>query len=474
MKTARNLFQIYLLGAMLLPVVMQAQLTWGVVNGTASITGYTGNPTALNIPSATNGYPVTTISGTAFQNKSTLTSVIIPNSVTNIGGGAFQFCSSLTSVTMGSGVIAIGSSAFNGCTKLPGVTLPNSIVTLGGNAFQKCTNLAAITLGNSLVQIGANAFAYCYSLTNIMIPSTTTNIQTQPFYYCTSLTAITVDAQNPAYSSVSGVWFDKSQKTLLQFPDGRGGSYAIPTNVTTIGSGALWNCVNLTNITIPASVTNLPQGPLTGCASLQTIVVDAQNPFYSSLAGVLFDKTQMTLLQFPGGRAGSYTIPNGVTIISGLSFAFCNNLTNVIFPGSVNSLGSYAFEDCFSLTSVFFEGNAPPQLGTYVFFYDTNATAYYLPGTTGWGEFSGPPIAQWFLPNPVALNGGSGFGLQTNGFSFTISWATNISVVVEACTNLFNPAWQPAQTNALTNGTCYFSDPQWTNYSDRFYRIRSQ
>jgi hypothetical protein len=62
---------------------------------------------------------------------------------------------------------------------------------------------------------------------------------------------------------------------------------------------------------------------------------------------------------------------------------------------------------------------------------------------------------------------------QTNGFGFIISWATNLSVVVEACTNLANPIWSPVGTNTLTGGSSYFSDPQWTNHPARFYRLRS-
>jgi hypothetical protein len=95
-----------------------------------------------------------------------------------------------------------------------------------------------------------------------------------------------------------------------------------------------------------------------------------------------------------------------------------------------------------------------------------------LPGTTGWGAtFDGLPTAPWFLPNPLILNHGPGFGVQPGGFGFTISWATNGSVVVEAATNLANPVWIPVSTNnTLTDGTNYFSDPQWTNYPVRFYR----
>jgi hypothetical protein len=58
--------------------------------------------------------------------------------------------------------------------------------------------------------------------------------------------------------------------------------------------------------------------------------------------------------------------------------------------------------------------------------------------------------------------------VQPGGFGFTISWATNASVVVEAATNLANPVWIPVSTNTLTGGTNYFSDPQWTNYPGRF------
>jgi hypothetical protein len=73
----------------------------------------------------------------------------------------------------------------------------------------------------------------------------------------------------------------------------------------------------------------------------------------------------------------------------------------------------------------------------------------------------------------MILGSGYGLGSTTNGFGFTISWATNIPVVVEACTDLANAVWSPIRTNTLTDGCCYFCDPQWTNYPGRFYRLRS-
>jgi len=99
------------------------------------------------------------------------------------------------------------------------------------------------------------------------------------------------------------------------------------------------------------------------------------------------------------------------------------------------------------------------------------ATIYYLPGTTGWDDFStntGLPTALWTPPGQIS---DAGLGVRTNQFGFTINWAGAVTVVVEASTNLANPAWIPLATNTLTSGSAYFSDPQWTNYPARFYRV---
>jgi hypothetical protein len=119
-------------------------------------------------------------------------------------------------------------------------------------------------------------------------------------------------------------------------------------------------------------------------------------------------------------------------------------------------------------------GNAPAADGSIVANADTNVTAYYLPGTTGWDEFTsntGVPTVLTYVPNPTVVINGSGFGIQNNQFGFTICWATNVPVVVEACTDLSNPVWIPVATNIVTGGSTYFSEPLQTNSSGRFYRI---
>ena len=80
------------------------------------------------------------------------------------------------------------------------------------------------------------------------------------------------------------------------------------------------------------------------------------------------------------------------------------------------------------------------------------------------------PAVSW---NPQMQTSDVSFGVRTNQFGFTIIGNSGLSVVVEACTNLFNPTWFPVSTNTLTGGSSYFSDPLWTNHPTRFYRLRS-
>jgi hypothetical protein len=117
-------------------------------------------------------------------------------------------------------------------------------------------------------------------------------------------------------------------------------------------------------------------------------------------------------------------------------------------------------------------GNAP-SAGLYLFSSDPETIIYYLPGTIGWSStFGGRPTAPWFLPAPLILSGAA-FGVRTNAFGFVVSWATNLSVVVESCSDLANAGWAPLSTNVLMDGWFYFRDPDWTSYSTRLYRIRS-
>jgi len=441
-----------------LPGLAQAQLSYTTNNGTITITG--GCPTspgALIIPETINGLPVTTVGDRAFSHCTRLTSITIPNSVTNIGSQAFYVCTSLTNVTMPNSVTSIGSQAFEVCTSLTSITIPNNVTTIGDYTFARCTNLTGITIPNNVTSIGNQAFQACTSLTGITIPNSVTNIGelgfagctsltnvvignsvtiigNRAFQACTSLTAIEVDPANPTYCSVSGVLFNKSQTGLIAYPGGKTGAYIIPDTVSVVGSYAFSYCTNLTSITIPNSVRSIWPWAFSYCT-----------------------------------RLASITIPNRVSYFSELAFAFCTNLTSITIPNSVIYIGSSALEGCTRLKGAYFQGNAP-DTGWALFNGASYVTVYYLPGTTGWGPiFAGRPTALWTHP----LLSADSAGVSANGFAFTIAWATNATLVVEACLDLASPAWSPIATNTPWSGTWQFTDLEWTNYPTRFYRVRS-
>jgi hypothetical protein len=124
---------------------------------------------------------------------------------------------------------------------------------------------------------------------------------------------------------------------------GPGGDVVIPDTingllVTSIREGVFNANDRLTSVTIPYSVTSIGKSGLANCTRLTAITVDALNPVYSSLDGVLFDKNQTALIQCPGRRAG-YTIPDSVTSIGEGAFSGCNGLRRVTIPDSVTSIG---------------------------------------------------------------------------------------------------------------------------------------
>ncbi len=397
---------------LLLPAAVQAQFTYTTNNGTITITGYIGPGGVVTIPNVINGRHVTSIGDYAFNGQSSLTNVTIANSVTNIGS----------------------------------------------SAFISCANLASVLIPNSVIRIEGGAFMHCRSLTNVEIPASVASIYSRTFEGCTSLTAIEVDAGNSVYSSVAGVLFDKSQTSLRQCPGGSAGTYTVPNSVTFIADFSFASCHSLTNVIIPSSVTGIGNLAFSSCTNLIGVSIPDSVTY---LGGMSF---------YGCAKLTSVTIPNSVRGLSG-TFGQCVSLISVTISSNMTTFGSDVFIGCSSLTGVYFRGNAPTIITWGVFDGATNATVYYLPGTTGWGPtYSGRPTVLW---NTKMQTSDASFGVRTNQFGFTITGTSNLVIVVEACTDLVNPAWSVLGTNTLTGGSSYFSDPQWTNHPARFYRLRS-
>ena len=107
---------------------------------------------------------VVSIGDNAFKGCNSLSNVVIPNSVTTIEAGAFWDCSSLTSIVIPNSVVSIGGSAFSGCSSLTSTLIPNSVVSIGDSAFEDCRFLLIIDIPDSVTSIGNSAFSGCNNL----------------------------------------------------------------------------------------------------------------------------------------------------------------------------------------------------------------------------------------------------------------------------------------------------------------------
>jgi len=318
----------------------------------------------------------------------------------------FGFCLMLTS-TPGEAQLTSGDWQYS-------INGNNAIITryIGSSSD---VSIPSTINGLPVQYIDIAAFSGNITLTNVFIPSSVYAVLNGagvvPFDSCINLASIVVDPSNLAFSSADGVLFNKKQTSLLEYPNGKGGSYAIPVGVLRVASYAFDGCTNLTSVTIPNTVTN----------------------------------------------------------IMNQAFHSCSGLTSITIPASVQAIGAFAFTGCDYLTNIFFAGNPPVAWDGPVFNPDwviLPKIMYYIPGTIGWGPtYAGFPTS----PLKLTVNGPT---VQGGQFSFSVAGPFSISIVVESCTSLDSATWSPIQIGNLSAGPWSISDPDWANYPARFYRIR--
>lgn len=230
-------------------------------------------------------------------------------------------------------------------------------------------------------------YEYKDTIKTVLIESGITYINDTSISFCSSLTTITVVSNNQNYKSDAGVLFNKSGTTLIKCPPKKSGSYTIPSSVTSLDYYAFFTCNDLTSITVPSSLSALGYYGFSHCEGLTSINVDTNNPYYSSIDGVFFDKRRTILKQFPAQKSGNYVIPNSVTSIQTSAFASCVKLTSITIPNSVTSIGEWAFAHCSQLTSMTIPASVT-SLDSYAFWRCNSLTSLTFKGTNNPGASS--------------------------------------------------------------------------------------
>ena len=499
----------------------------------------------LEIPSSNANY--ITINNVLFNKSKTILHAYangnqgvytIPSTVTTIADYAMAYATGLTELTIPSSVTTIGSYALAMCSGLTYLYVPNSVISIGELAFAMNSNIREYDFRDytAIPSLGGSAFYQPYMMLKIYVPAVlyndwkaATNWSEWASYIYTERLEIDTSVAG-LYDNVTGVlmysWdmlvsegiVGVSGTTLTEFPseEGQGEFYVVlPEGITAINAQVGTQCTALgglhlpstlrsvgmaafaytmiNEINIPASCTSV--GLLAFAASLActSINVDPANTAYTSDAGVLFNKNKSTLMVFPAGKGGSYTIPsscssistgafaasmfltslvipnsvmeigqyaflssgisgrlvipNGVTTIASYAFSGCSNITQVVMGARVTSIGDHAFEDCSSLTSVTIP-DALKELGAGAFSGCSNLSGTInIPGVT-----SIPTKAFYGLSLITAVNLGDKLTSIGESAFENCSSLTGELVIPASCTSIGQAAFRNTAYTSITLG----------------------
>lgn len=243
--------------------------------------------------------------------------------------------------------------------------------------------------GFTVKSIGPDAWKNAATVRSISLPASLESLSWGT-EFCTNLQEFFVDNSNPNYSVKDGILFDKPGKRIHRYPTARVGEYVV-TSGTHVTTGAFSGANRLTKITLQkdTSLGDAMSGRsvFNRCPNLVSITVEDDHAQLRSIDGVLFDKEGKILIQYPGGKKGKYTIPDGTDIAystngpspfqgcAGLTeinlpertkyiragiFIDCVGLRKVVIPSKVELIMGRAFRGCINLETVVFMGNAPP------------------------------------------------------------------------------------------------------------------
>ena len=221
------------------------------------------------------------------------------------------------------------------------VEIQEGVTKIGDYAFYNMQNISSISLPNTLLSIGDGAFFACPITGNVVIPE---NVQT--------------------IGSNAFAMIGQSASTV-----------SIPASVTSIGQWAFQN-----KATDDITSTNV----------ITAINVDAANPNYCSVDGILYSKDMTTLIAYPAGKtATEYVIPSTVTEIKSRALYSCVYITTLTIPAGT-SLVEYdgyagtAFSGCYGLTDIYNNATTPQTISSVLSWMDKGQGSInlYIPSGT--------------------------------------------------------------------------------------------
>ena len=363
----------------------------------ATITGYSGNATALYIPGEIDGHEVVAIGDRAFENRTDLRTVMIPDSVTRINIGAFSGCINLANITLSKKIEKIGENAFYNCDSLQSVEIPKCLndvyarydsIDIPNGVFNECSNLKTIIFEEGSTVIADALFRGCDGLESVTIPNTVTQIYGYAFADCKNLKNINISDSVTVLGE--NVFQNDTSITEINLPD----------SITALGRGAFSGCNRLKSIVIPDSVINIGISAFSECKNLESVTLSkglekiGENAFYNcdSLQSIEIPKSLKDVyatydsIDTPNGvfnecdNLKTIAFEEGSTVIADALFRGCDGLEEVKIPKTVTVIKNHAFNECIKLKAVEIS-NGMKEIGDSAFSECSNLQKVILPDT---------------------------------------------------------------------------------------------
>ena len=386
----------------------------------ATITGYTGNASALVLPDTLDEYAVNCIGYDAFYGNETLTEVSVPAGVERIESEAFYNCKNLKKITLSEGLKEIGYSFIRN-TAITSLTVPGTVENVKsyfyGGEIRGATD-GALQLEEVIFEAGIKKIPGCFcsnsqlnnALVRIEIPESVEEVGDYAFYNCAGIEAINLvkGIGKIGYcafyncKSLKKIEFKKNEK-LITGSDGKKSLYPV-----TVGSSAFYGCTSLKEVVLSENVVELGSEVFLNCEELETVIipeglktigysfikntavksltvpntVETVNAYYYSgeRKGATDGALQLEEVIFEAGikkipdyfcsnnqwndalvRVG---IPEGVEEIGSNAFYNCTGIEEINLVKEIGKIGYSAFSNCKSLKRIEFQKNEKLVIGT--------------------------------------------------------------------------------------------------------------
>lgn len=288
-------------------------------------------------------------------------------------------CSGGTNYSQYGSSVNIDNIIPGGCfshTNLISIYLPFNTKKIEAQAFFFSEKLENISIPDDCRSIGWESFSAC-GLISVNIPRNVSFIDKLAFNRCYKLVSINVDSENRWYASIDGMLCDKKQETLIYYPAAGKKIINIPNTVKEINEYAFAISIYQEKLNIPSETVTIPYGIFKFLSGLSFIDVDVNSACFTSIDGVLYDKSVSELIACPRLK-DEITIPDGIQTISPFAFYSCQNLRVINMPNSITMLGEAGFWGCNSLTDINFSDNIT-FIDDNAFWECTSLTSMLLP-----------------------------------------------------------------------------------------------